>query len=187
MSELLGKQTLILNSNYQPMSYYPLSTNSIRKVMKSVLNNRVNVLEEYPETIKVSGSTIHLPKVVVLKKFINIDQTPKFTRNNLYLRDLFTCQYCGNHFDAEHLTFDHLVPKVKGGKTSWDNIVTACNKCNCEKGCKTLKESGMKLLNQPFKPNNRTLLNNLIYLNNKYGDYEEKLKQLELWNNWLGI
>lgn len=186
MSELLGKQTLILNSNYQPMSYYPLSTNSIRKVMKSVLNKRVNVLEEYPETIKVSGSTIHLPKVVVLKKYINVDQTPKFTRNNVYLRDLFTCQYCGNHFDASHLTFDHIVPKVKGGKTTWDNIVTACHKCNCEKGCKTLKESGLKLLHEPKKPSNKLLMDNVKHLHEQYGEYNEKIKQIENWITWLG-
>ena len=74
---------------------------------------------------------------------------PNFTRFNVFLRDKFTCQYCG---DKKDLTFDHLLPKSKGGITDWENVVTACSCCNVKKGGRLYASSGMKLFREPFRP-----------------------------------
>lgn len=154
---IMGRPVLILNGDYQPLSRYPLSLNSMKKVLKSLLKGRISVVKEYDDSIIVSNKEIKLPKVVVLKKYINVFHNPKFSRKNVYLRDDYTCQYCGNKFKAEDLTFDHVLPRCKGGQTTWDNIVTACRDCNGRKGGKTLEEAHMHLIHEPFIPSMRHL------------------------------
>ncbi len=82
---------------------------------------------------------------------------PNFTRFNVFLRDKFSCQYCGSKHE---LTFDHLLPRSKGGKTDWDNVVTACSACNVKKGGRLLEKSGMKLNQRPFQPTTEDLHKN---------------------------
>ena len=82
---------------------------------------------------------------------------PSFTRFNVFLRDKFSCQYCGS---GDELTFDHLLPRSKGGETNWDNVVTACSTCNVRKGGKLLKLSGMKLHQFPYQPSTEDLHRN---------------------------
>ena len=84
-----------------------------------------------------------------LKSFIKPSENPNFTRFNVFLRDKFSCQYCGVNKD---LTFDHLLPKSKGGVTDWENVVTACSSCNVKKGGRLYSLSGMKLYRKPFRP-----------------------------------
>jgi 5-methylcytosine-specific restriction endonuclease McrA len=95
-----------------------------------------------------------VPAVVALKKYINIRPRVKFSRKNIYLRDDFTCQYCGKKFtDVSKLTFDHVTPKCRGGKTVWENIVASCFTCNNrKKGCLTVEQAGMKLIKIPEQP-----------------------------------
>ena len=112
----------------------------MKKVIKSLLKGRLSVVKEYDDTIIIQNKEMKLPKIVVLKKYINVTHTPKFSRRNVYLRDNYICQYCGNKFKADDLTFDHVMPRCKGGKTTWDNIVTACRECNGKKGGKTLED-----------------------------------------------
>ena len=85
---------------------------------------------------------------------------PAFTRFNVFLRDNFTCQYCHDHFSANELTFDHLVPRCLNGKTSWNNVVSACTSCNLKKGRRLLKFTHMKLLKEPIRPSSIQLQNN---------------------------
>ncbi len=92
---------------------------------------------------------MRLPSVVSLKTYVKPSRNPAFTRFNVFLRDRFRCQYCGH---GEDLTFDHLIPRSKGGQTTWDNVLTACSPCNLRKGSMTLKESGMQLAKFPFAP-----------------------------------
>ena len=155
----MGKPVLILNGDYQPLSRYPLSLNSMKKVLKSLLKGRFDVVKEYDDTIKVYNKVIKLPKIVALKRYISVSHTPKFSRKNVYLRDNYTCQYCGQQFKPDELTFDHVIPKCKGGQTNWENIVTACKTCNGRKGGKTLDEAHMTLINKPFIPSTRHLEN----------------------------
>jgi 5-methylcytosine-specific restriction endonuclease McrA len=178
MSELLGKSVLILNADYRPISYYPLSVQSMKKVLKAVFKKKLNILEEYDETINIGGTTIHLPKTAILKKYIHTHQTPKFSRYNVYLRDKFTCQYCGKRFPSTELTFDHVLPRYKGGKTDWNNIITACKCCNGKKGCKDAKGKYVPL-SIPHVPSNAELLRNLKDLQLDVGS------QLKNWENWI--
>ena len=90
-----------------------------------------------------------LPSVIALKSFIKPSENPNFTRFNVFLRDKFTCQYCG---DKRDLTFDHLLPKSKGGVSDWENVVTACSTCNVIKGGRLYSISGMKVHRKPFRP-----------------------------------
>ena len=178
MSNLLEKQVLILNANYKPLSYYPLSVNGMKNVIKKMLKNRLIIVEEYPDTININGMTIHLPKTAALKEYKDIYQAPKFNRYNVYLRDKFTCQYCGKRFPAHELTYDHLVPKYKGGKTDWLNIITACRCCNGKKGCKDAKGKFIPL-STPHIPSNAELLRNLKELQLDVG------AQLKTWEQWI--
>ena len=93
---------------------------------------------------------MQIPSVVALKSYVTQDRPPAFTRFNLFLRDAFTCQYC---VAGEDLTFDHVIPRSRGGRTTWENIVTACAPCNLAKGGRTPKEAGMTPLRRPERPN----------------------------------
>ena len=95
-----------------------------------------------------------LPSVVSLKQYVTQDRPPAFTRFNLFLRDAFICQYCGA---GDDLTFDHLIPRSRGGRTTWENIVTACARCNLTKGGRTPREAGMHPRSVPARPNLRQL------------------------------
>ncbi len=89
------------------------------------------------------------PSVVSLKSYVKPSRTPAFTRFNVFLRDRFTCQYCGDHDD---LTFDHVIPRSKGGHTTWDNVVTACSPCNLLKGGHLPHEVQMYPAHKPVRP-----------------------------------
>ena len=131
---------LILNADYQPLSYFPLSLWSWQDAVKAVFLERVNVVDDYAQTVRAANFEMLLPSVVALKDFVPQNRSPAFTRFNLFLRDGFECMYCS---DSDDLTFDHLVPRRLGGKTSWTNIVAACSKCNLRKGGRLAKDAGM--------------------------------------------
>src|SRR4051794_29424458 len=122
---------LVLNADCRPLSYYPLSLWSWQDAIKAVFLERVNIVSEYDRVVRSPSHELRLPSVVSLKTYVKPARTPAFTRFNVFLRDRFTCQYCGADND---LTFDHLVPRSKGGHTTWDNVVTACSSCNLLKG-----------------------------------------------------
>ena len=140
---------LVLNADYRPLSYYPLSLWSWQDAVRDVFLDRVNIVSEYDREIRSPSFSMKLPSVISLKNFIKPSQYPNFTRFNVFLRDKFTCQYCG---DKKDLTFDHLLPKSKGGLTDWNNVVTACSSCNVKKGGKLYKNCDLRLSNKPFAP-----------------------------------
>lgn len=162
---------LMLNSDGTPLSKFPLSLNIMKKVLKCLLKGHINVIQEYDESIKIKGKDMKLPKVVMLNRYVKVNHTPKFSRRNIYLRDNYTCQYCGRKFGAEDLTFDHVIPRKDGGKTVWENIVTCCKECNCKKGCKSAEECGMHLITQPKIPSIRDLEKNAPIKNDLYNDW----------------
>ena len=145
---------LVLNADYQPLSYFPLSTWSWKNALKAVFLDRVNVVSEYNQVVRSPSTTLKLPSVVSLKDYIPLPEKAAFTRFNVFLRDKFLCQYCSKSFKVEELTFDHVIPKSKGGKTTWDNVVTSCRICNTLKGNKSLKKIRVKLKSNPYTPNN---------------------------------
>jgi len=117
--------------------------------LKAVFLDKVQILSEYDCVVHSPSMEMRLPSVIALKKFVRPSVYPAFTRFNLFLRDKFTCQYCGSHSD---LTFDHVVPRCEGGRTTWTNIATACSHCNIKKGRRTIKGAGMHLNRKPWRP-----------------------------------
>lgn len=140
---------LVLNADYRPLSYYPLSLWSWQDTIRAVFLNRVVVVEEYDRYVRSPSFEMPLPSVVSLKTYVRTSRHPAFTRFNVFLRDRFACQYCG---DRDDLTFDHLVPRSRGGQTTWENVVTACSHCNLRKGGQMPGESGMWPAQRPYAP-----------------------------------
>lgn len=140
---------LVLNADYRPLSYYPLSLWSWQDAIKAVCLDRVNIVSEYDRVIKSPSFELRLPSVVSLKSYIQPASHPAFTRFNVFLRDNFRCQYCGSKHD---LTFDHVVPRSKGGRTTWENVVAACSPCNLRKANKLPREIDMFPSQKPFQP-----------------------------------
>ena len=141
---------LILNADYQPLSYFPLSLWSWQDAVKAVFLDRVQVVDHYEQIVRSASFEMEIPSVVALKDYVAQNRAPAFTRFNLFLRDGFECVYCHS---TEDLTFDHLIPRRLGGKTTWKNIVAACSNCNLRKGGRLPKEAGMHPHTKPYKPN----------------------------------
>jgi len=143
---------LVLNADFRPLSYFPLSLWPWQDTVKAVFMDRVNVVSEYDREVHSPSLEMRLPSVISLKDYVPMARRTAFTRFNVFLRDGFTCQYCGDAFPAENLTFDHVTPRSKGGTTLWSNVVTACAPCNLLKGNRMPRETGMYPLRQPNQP-----------------------------------
>ena len=141
---------LVLNADYRPLSYYPLSLWPWQEAVKAAYLDRVTILAEYDDVVRSPTTEIRIPSVVVLRDYVKPQKRVAFTRFNLFLRDEFCCQYCGATGD---LTFDHVLPRARGGVTSWENVVAACKRCNWQKDNSTPEEAHMPLLAVPFRPN----------------------------------
>ncbi len=140
---------LVLNADYTPLSYYPLSLWPWQTAVKAVFLDRVDIVEHYEREVRSATTAIKLPSVIALKQYVRPSAYPAFTRFNLFLRDKFQCQYCGVSHD---LTFDHVIPRAQGGRTTWENVATACSPCNLKKGGRTPRQAGMGLHIQPIRP-----------------------------------
>lgn len=140
---------LVLNADYRPLSYYPLSLWSWQDTIKAVCLDRVNIVSLYDRTIRSPGFEMQLPSVISLKTYIQPSREPAFTRFNVFLRDRFSCQYCGSR---EELTFDHVVPRSKGGQTTWTNVVAACSPCNVRKADRLPAQVHMFPVQKPYAP-----------------------------------
>jgi len=165
---------LVLNADAQPVSYLPLSAVQWKEAITYMFMDKCDVLEWYDDWVVRSPSwETRVPAVIMLKEFQRRRRTPRFSKTNLYLRDLYTCQYCSTQLPRKSLTLDHVRPLSLGGKTNWENIVAACQDCNSRKGNKMK----MKPKRMPYRPDYWELVNNR--------------KQLEIevrhpsWHNWL--
>ncbi len=142
-------ETLVLDPSWQPHRVV-----SWQKAVVLLFDGKVEVVHEYAEDIRSVSLTIKMPAVVRLVRALRRRHQPavKFSRANVLSRDRFTCQYCGVERAPRELTFDHVLPRAKGGKTTWENIVTACKRCNTRKGCRTPEQAGMVLRATPARP-----------------------------------
>ena len=143
---------LVLNADFRPLSYYPLSLWSWQEAVKAVVSGRVNVVSVYERMVRSPSQAIKLPSVISLKEYIPSARRPAFTRFNVFLRDRFSCQFCGEDFPTHELTFDHLIPRSRGGRTTWENVVTACSPCNLAKGDQLPQEARMFPRIAPAQP-----------------------------------
>jgi 5-methylcytosine-specific restriction endonuclease McrA len=140
---------LVLNADFRPLSYYPLSLWSWQDSIKAVFLDRVNIVSSYDRTVRSPSFEMLLPSVIALKTYVKACRFPAFTRFNVFLRDHFSCQYCGSR---EDLTFDHLIPRSKGGTTTWKNVVAACSSCNLRKGDRLPADARMWPTRMPYQP-----------------------------------
>ncbi|MEJ2723915.1 MAG: HNH endonuclease [Deltaproteobacteria bacterium] len=142
------EQVLLLNITYEPLKII-----NWKKAMTMLFLGKVEVIEQYDREIHSVSFTVKLPSVVRLLRLVKRPKSPvKFSRQNIYARDRYQCQYCGGRFPVEDLTYDHIMPKSRGGKTKWENIVTCCVDCNRQKGGRTPGEASMQLIRQPSRP-----------------------------------
>ncbi len=143
---------LILNADFRPLSYFPLSIWSWQEAVKAIFRESVVVISEYERIVRSPTQEMKLPSVLALKEFAPSARKPAFTRFNVFLRDHWECQYCGDGFKTSDLTFDHVIPRSRGGRTSWDNIVAACHDCNLLKGSYLPHECSMYPRTAPRQP-----------------------------------
>lgn len=141
-------RTLLLSQGYEPVKII-----SWQRAITLLFLGKVEVIEEYDRDVKTTSVLIKVPAVVrLLKAFRRYKKPVKFSRVNIYGRDNYTCQFCGVRKSIGDLTYDHVVPRSRGGKTNWLNIVTCCQACNRRKANRTPDEAGMKLLTKPTQP-----------------------------------
>ncbi len=140
--------TLLLTPWMMPHKIIPWQT-----AVTMTFLGKVDVLEEYDEDIRSPTLAIKAPAVVRLRRPLGgMKRGVKFSRVNVFARDEFRCQYCGTRRPVHELNYDHVVPRVQGGKTVWENIVTSCYDCNSQKRGRTPEQAGMRLLRTPVKP-----------------------------------
>jgi 5-methylcytosine-specific restriction endonuclease McrA len=143
-------KVLLLNGTYEPLQIIAWE----RAIVLALLD-KVEVIETYSEKVHSPSYSLLLPAVIKLRKYVQPKRYEvRFTRQNIYLRDHYQCQYCGKVPHPEQLTYDHVIPRSRGGKTTWQNIVTCCITCNKRKGKKNLEQAGMQLRRFPARPPN---------------------------------
>jgi 5-methylcytosine-specific restriction endonuclease McrA len=147
--ELTSCPALVLNADFTPLSYYPLSLWPWQTAIKAVFLERVDILATYERQVHSPSLDMKIPSVIALRQYVRPSEFPAFTRFNVFLRDRFSCQYCDS---PKQLTFDHVVPRRLGGKTTWENVATACAPCNMRKGGRTPEQAHMPLIVRPIRP-----------------------------------
>jgi len=145
---------LVLNADFRPLSYFPLSLLSWQDTITAVFKEHVSVVAEYDKWVSSPSIKMRLPSVVAIRDYVRMPKRVAFTRFNVFLRDRFKCQYCGEPFSSSQLTFEHVIPRSRGGETSWTNIVAACNPCNVRKD----NRLDMKPMRSPTMPAPHELL-----------------------------
>ena len=139
---------LLLNADAQPLSYMPLSTISWQSAVKAIFQQKAKVLANYENKfLRSANFSMPQPSIVMLHAYHKHPTKAKFTRRNLYIRDNFQCQYCGDKFHYGDLTIDHVIPKSRGGKLTCENSTSACMPCNVAKGKRMINP-----LSKPHKP-----------------------------------
>ncbi len=161
---------LVLNATYEPLSVV-----SIKRAVVLLLKEKAELLEAAETTLRARGIAMPVPLVIRMVYYVRIPRsmTLPLSRRTIMARDQYTCQYCGATPLRAELTLDHVLPRSRGGRTEWENVVVACRYCNQKKGNRTPKEAQMNLARQPRRP--RYIALALLGENN----------QREVWNKYL--
>ena len=153
---LLDNSVLVLNQNYEP-----LSVCSVRRAMLLIMRGKAEAVEKLEAVVRSVSQEFAVPSVVRLERYIYAPRRRVvLSKRNVLKRDRNQCQYCGRH-DGK-LTIDHVVPRTRGGPSTWENMVCACSACNNKKGERRPEQVGMKLRRTPKRPNNVSFLRNLM-------------------------
>ena len=155
---------LLLNADYSALSLC-----SVRRAIVLVLDRKADLVEAHDgHALRSATASYPWPSIVRLRSYVRVPyRTIQLTRKNVLRRDRFHCQYCGGR---DHLTLDHVVPKSRGGRDTWDNLVAACIACNARKGCRTPEEAAMPLQHRPFRPSH------VMYIRDTVGTLDETWK-----------
>ena len=164
-TSFIDARVLVLNRSYQPVAVTRVARafGLLYAGTALALDSQYNAFdfdswaelraEHSDDVIHTPTMLLKVPRVVVLQAYDRMPRTQvRFSRQNVYLRDGFTCQYCGKRFARHQLNLDHVVPRSKGGRTNWENIVCSCVRCNLTKGGRTPSQARMTLLRAPKKP-----------------------------------
>ncbi|MTI20366.1 HNH endonuclease [Fulvivirga sp. RKSG066] len=142
----MNRKVLVLNADFSPISVCTVQ----RAFLLNYLDKTELVSPANGYKLRSVSQSFPMPAVIRLRKYVNIPyKGVNLTRQNVFKRDAFVCQYCGTTKD---LTLDHVTPRSRGGRSSWNNLVTACKRCNTQKGDSLPDEMGIKLKTKPFKP-----------------------------------
>lgn len=160
------ERVLVLNYDYTPVNI-----TNITRAIKLIVKEKAEVIKEGTKILRSEKIEFKAPTIIRLLNYVKIKLFKVvLTKRNILIRDGFKCVYCG---DPNNLTLDHLIPKSKGGKNDWYNLVTCCDTCNKKKGDKTPEEAKMTLLRKPFKPNYYSFLK--TYLEKNLTDWQPYL------------
>jgi len=167
MNSILNRKVLVLNQSYEPLMVI-----NAKRAIVLIIKEKVKMLEKYSENIRSVQNSFDLPSVIRLNFYVHLKYKDiVLNRRNILKRDDYKCQYCSKQ--TTPLTLDHIIPKNKGGKDSWENLVAACSKCNTRKGDTLLKHMDMKLLKKPRKPSKLFQLQ--TYVNKKQDNWKQYL------------
>jgi 5-methylcytosine-specific restriction endonuclease McrA len=165
LNDPLVAPVLVLNRNY-----LPVRLTTARNAFELMYLGRARALDttyepydfhtwvkmepqEGDELVGTSRGAIRVPRVLLLTTYNRVPRVPlRLSRRNVFLRDQYTCQYCGESRSVRDLNLDHVLPRSRGGRSTWENLVTSCRPCNLEKGGKTPEEAGKLLLRRPTRP-----------------------------------
>lgn len=164
-------KVLILNQTFEP-----LQVCSARRAVILLFTGKAERVEDTTRVIRSPSTALTLPSVIRLHHFVRkpIPPTLSFNKKNILKRDAYTCQYCGRN-GGERMTIDHVIPKSLGGRTVWENVVSACRACNLKKGNKPADEAGMRLRRNPTRPASVSYLGILAHAS----------QHLEIWSKYL--
>jgi len=163
----MNLKALVLN-----LDYTPITVCTVQRAFLLVFMKKAELIKANETTALHTVDTKYpMPSVIKLGRYISMPyKGVVLSRENVFKRDGYQCQYCGTHKD---LTLDHIIPKARGGESNWYNLITACKKCNSNKGNFTPEEAGMKLSMRPYKPSYITYLRDLSGVN--YDDWKQFL------------
>lgn len=142
-------RVLVLNATFEPLSVI-----SVQRAIVLLLKEKAELIEAAQERLHAAYTSLPVPLVIRLVYYVRIPRTIALapSRRSVMLRDNFTCQYCGSSPGRASLTLDHVLPRSRGGQTTWENVVTACKACNMRKGDRTPEEAQMAMRHPPGRP-----------------------------------
>lgn len=170
-SRMDPRKVLVLNQTFEP-----LQVCTARRAIRLLFTGKAERVEDSCHVFRSPTTALVLPSIIRLQHFVRLPVSPtiSFNKKNILKRDGYTCQYCGRN-GGERMTIDHIIPRSMGGRTVWENVVSACRACNLKKGNKPLAEIGMRLKRPPARPRSASILGILAHTSSQYESWRRYL------------